>query len=80
MSVNLSKIVTAKVFNCISAGCCKNNCASKIDKEDRQEIHRNFWQLSSHTAQTTYIAGFVEQKRVATKRSFSDVHDAAKQG
>ena len=73
------KIVPPKVFNCISAGCCKSNCAAKIDEEERQEIHRNFWQLGSHTAQTTYIAGCVEQKKVATRRSFSDVRDAATQ-
>src|SRR6218665_1505951 len=74
------KVVPAKVFNYSSAPCCKSNCVEKILKKEREGIHRSFWQLGSHDAQSTYIAGCVGQKSIAQKRISSDANNAALRG
>ena len=70
------KVVPAKVFNKSTVRCCKRNCVLEIDEGERQDIHRNFWQLGSHSAQTTFIAGCIEQKSVATRKTLPDDHDS----
>ena len=63
--------VKAKVFNPIGNTCCSRKCVTLITEDERREIFTKFWQLGSHSVQTAFIAGCIEQRPVATQR----VHD-----
>ena len=60
------KVIAAKVFDPIGGKCCSRKCVTVISKAERKTIFDKFWQLGSHTSQSGYIAGHVEQHKVRT--------------
>lgn len=66
-----NKTVEAKVFKHVGKSCCKLGCVDRLSEEERREIHSRFWQLGSHSAQTSFIAGCVEETYVKTKKFVS---------
>ena len=66
-----NQTVEAKVFKHVGKSCCKLGCVDRLSEEERREIHSRFWQLGSHSAQTSFIAGCVEETYVKTKKFVS---------
>jgi hypothetical protein len=60
-------VVPAKAFTS-SDKCCRLKCALKVTEEDRRAIFKGFWELGSHDAQSTFIAGCVQQDPVSVHR------------
>jgi len=59
---------------------------NKFTKDDREEIHRNFWQMGDYSRQNKWLSKYVEKrvKKVSTcvdsRRKFSNSYYLPKHG